>query len=249
VGFQRKRPTTDGTRMRELEQEVNSDLGRTSSPELVLVDPELAARARASLAIHPAPPRSVTPVRSSQLAEDESLEAPPPAAKKQHGPTRWPGRRSWPLMAGTAAAIVATLLLLDVRVEVGKSPASAEPATLDLPPPALPSLPPISPTQPASTSEPRSATKPPSSPKLEPRRFAWAPVQGATAYRIEIRRGSMLIFARETTRPEIEIPRAWKRAGVTQTLRPGEYRWYVWPIVSERRSTKAVVQASLSIPE
>jgi hypothetical protein len=93
-----------------------------------------------------------------------------------------------------------------------------------------------------------SRTKRDASPKLQARRFAWAPVKDAGGYWVEIRKGSTLIFARETKRPEIEIPRTWKRSGVRQVLRPDEYRWYVWPIVAGRRSTKAVVQASLSIP-
>lgn len=152
--------------------------------------------------------------------------------------------------------IVTSLLLLDVRVEVGKSPASAEPTSpgITAPAPVTPSEPPVSPApvspRPKSV-QPKSSSgrKPDLSPKLQSRRFAWAPVKGATSYRVEIRRGSKLIFARETTRPEVEIPRTWKRAGVKHALRPGEYRWYVWPIVAGRRSTKATVQASLSIPE
>jgi hypothetical protein len=73
-------------------------------------------------------------------------------------------------------------------------------------------------------------------------------VKGASRYRVEIHRGSTRIFWRETKKPEVTVPRAWTLEGRQQVLRPGEYRWYVWPIVSGRRSTRAVVQASLSIP-
>jgi hypothetical protein len=30
-------------------------------------------------------------------------------------------------------------------------------------------------------------------------------------------------------------------------LEPGDYRWYVWPIVAGTRGTKAIVQTTLTI--
>jgi hypothetical protein len=73
-------------------------------------------------------------------------------------------------------------------------------------------------------------------------------VKGASGYRVEIRRGPSRIFVRETKKPEATVPPTWRLDGRRQALRPGEYRWYVWAIVSGRRSARAVVQASLSIP-
>lgn len=230
--------------MPEPELAVSSpDQSRGVSPELVLVDPELAVRERERLSVRLAALQPVeAEIRSPGVAEGRS-----PGTPAVETPSRSETRRrsrSLPLLVGTAAAIVVSLLLLDVRVEVGKSPASAESQTPSPDGAALPSTPPVSP----APRSPSSPLKPHPSPKLQDRRFAWAPVKQATGYRVEIHRGPTRIFARETTRPEIEIPRTWKRSGVRQTLRPGEYRWYVWPIVAGRRSTKAVVQASLSIP-
>jgi hypothetical protein len=242
--------------MPECERAVSSpEHSRRVSPELVLVDPELAARERASLSLPVAPLARVAPEAPSRGdVVDESAVTPAAEIEQQPERLQWHRRRPWPLLAGAAAVIVGSLLLLDVRVEVGKSPASAEPTSPGITAPALPSEPPVSPS-PVSprpkSARPRSSSGPKRdlSPKLQSRRFAWAPAKGATGYRVEIRKGSKLIFARETTRPEVEIPRTWKRDGVKHALRPGEYRWYVWPIVAGSRSTKAIVQASLSIPE
>ncbi len=140
--------------------------------------------------------------------------------------------RAWRLPVGAAAAIVVVLLLLDVRVEVGESPASAESRT-ELSAPSEQPVP--GPASPADA-------------ELQVRRFAWAPAAGASRYRVEIFEGPTRIFVAETTRPQIAVPKSWRYAGAARVLRPGEYRWYVWPIVSGRRASRALVQASLSIP-
>ena len=205
------------------------------SPELVLVDPELAARERARLleggvdsALANAEVSNLGPIRD-QLVRAAKAAEPTRAASGRPG-----GRRqTWRVPAGVAAAIVIGLLLLDVKVEVGRSPAGAESNS------ALPAEAPEA-----------SAPAPSPGPSLQPevRRFAWAPVKGATGYRVEIHRGLTRIFVRETRKPQVTVPRMWKESGRTRALGPGEYRWYVWPIVSGRRSARAVVQASLSIP-
>lgn len=203
------------------------------SPELVLVDPELGARERARLP---------EPVVDSRLVSAEVGLGPtshhPVRTLKASSPTSAGGRpslrrQSWRVPTGVAAAIVVGLLLLDVRVEVGRSPAAAETSS------ALPAATPEA-APPAPSRDP--------SPQSEVRRFAWARVKGAARYHIEIHRGQMRIFVRETRKPEVTVPRAWILDGQPQALRPGEYRWYVWPIVSGRRAGQAVVQASLSIP-
>ena len=46
----------------------------------------------------------------------------------------------------------------------------------------------------------------------EPRRFAWAPVDGATRYHVELFRGSDRVLARETVRPTLELGTSWSDA-------------------------------------
>jgi hypothetical protein len=102
------------------------------------------------------------------------------------------------------------------------------------------------PSQPAQTS--RQRAKKTAKQTSSPRRFAWAPVAGASGYRVEFYRGSELIFGAGTRQAQIAIPATWKSGGRVHRLEPGEYRWYVWPIVDKRRASSAIVQAKLAVP-
>ena len=82
----------------------------------------------------------------------------------------------------------------------------------------------------------------------EPRRFAWAPVEGAVAYHVELFRGADRVLAKETKEPILELGSTWRFEGRLVHLTPGSYRWYVWPVTKTGRATEAVVQAKLSIP-
>ena len=102
------------------------------------------------------------------------------------------------------------------------------------------------PSQPAKTS--RQQVKKGAEQTYSSRRFAWAPFAGASGYRVEFYRGSELIFGAGTRQAQIAIPATWKSSGRVQRLEPGEYRWYVWPIVDQRRASSAIVQAKLAVP-
>ena len=80
------------------------------------------------------------------------------------------------------------------------------------------------------------------------RRFAWAPVPGATGYHVELFRGADRVLAQETKEPVLELGSSWRYEGKTVQLSPGIYRWYVWPVTKSGRATQAVVQAKLTIP-
>ena len=227
--------------------------GGAVSPELVLVDPELAASARPRL---PEPPDSLAraprvPVRSPTIFRTDAFIAVTTAAldADEEPPSRiarhW--SQSWRFVAGVATVTIVTLLLLDVRVEVGKAPASAERTVSGK----------------SSTSQlggrrsaPGGGKPPASSYGSRPERaavprarhFAWAPERSTSAYHVELFHGSTRVFAKDTTAPEITIPARWSFAGKRRWLQPGEYRWYVWPVVSGQRRSKAIVQAKLVVP-
>jgi hypothetical protein len=92
----------------------------------------------------------------------------------------------------------------------------------------------------------RPAATPAASP--EPRRFAWAPVDGAVAYRLELFRGDKQVLEVRTTAPAYELGNQWQHAGTTERLSPGGYRWYVWPVYPSGPAGQAVVQAQLTVP-
>lgn len=96
----------------------------------------------------------------------------------------------------------------------------------------------------------RPATAPPAAPPSVPslvRRFAWAPVTGAGAYLVELRRGGELVFSRRTAATTLTIPKRWRFAGKQQSLRPGRYVWYVWPLLDGKRGGQASVRSTLAI--
>jgi hypothetical protein len=150
--------------------------------------------------------------------------------------------RSWRVLIGVAAVTILSLLLLDVRVQVGKTPASAE--TSQEPPSAPSTL-----VRPPRASVPKRehenrgerATKP------RPRRFAWAPAPGASGYHIEFFKGAVLAFSANTTKPQLTVPARWNEDEKTRSLISGEYRWYVWPVISGARASRAIVQARLVV--
>ena len=100
----------------------------------------------------------------------------------------------------------------------------------------------------ATRARAKKAAAPPPPAEAEPRRFAWAPVDGATRYHVELFRGSDRVLARETVRPTLELGTSWRHEGRVVRLTPGQYRWYVWPVTSGGRAAKAIVQARLAIP-
>ena len=85
-----------------------------------------------------------------------------------------------------------------------------------------------------------STTAPASGPSA--RNFAWAPVQGASEYDVEIRRNGKVLYAATTSVPHVKVPAQWERGRRKLTLSPGAYQWYVWPILgaSGRRGAALV---------
>ena len=110
----------------------------------------------------------------------------------------------------------------------------------------------VKPKPKTTTAKPKAATTPPKKTAAAPaaaetRRFAWAPVDGAVGYHVELFRGNDRVLARDTKAPVLELAPSWRYQGRTVTLTPGEYRWYVWPVTASGRGTQAVVQAKLSV--
>lgn len=263
-----------------------AELGRTvgpetSSPELALVDDDLAVRARERLA---EPDDTLARVQHeiwlSRLAACE-------AACTDHTSEfarRWrsvaarlarlQAMRLGPalLAAGAFAATLAIAARFDTDVDFqGTQAAPASPNSVELvAPPTVSST--GSDKTATATGSGRTATatgsektvrrgssgseRPKSrisasrpSTKSEPgrRRFAWAPVPGASSYRVEFFRGDARIYTADTSRPQLALPARWTLAGRTHRLTPGTYRWYVWPVSSGIRRSEATVQAELVV--
>jgi hypothetical protein len=221
------RPPADSGSSRESSEPIRMLLGVLPdsfqlSPELALVDPELAARARNELG----PPGAIA--RAAISACEEPTPAPEPVAPV-------PGSHSghW---------VRASLRLARAGVVLGLFAFVAGSAHNPLAVQALPV-----PT-PSRAPAHHSSLPAPAAGRATTRRFAWAPVPGASRYDIQLFRGGVAVFRTATSSPTVLVPTQWHYAGRVETLSPGDYRWYVWPIYpNNRRSETAVVSARLSI--
>jgi hypothetical protein len=219
------------------------------SPELVLVDPLLREGARSRLPESDTLSRVDALVQTSRMASlaRRSLEVPrggaSSAVEVAHRSSPIRRSRSVVLAAGGASGAVAIALLVGVRVDLKGTSAGADTApVLNMPAPSVPKTADLS-----AEAQPKAGRRPPAT-ESAPRRFVWAPAESASGYQVALFRGSSLVFSANTTRAEVLIPTTWSFAGKRRTLKPGEYRWYVWPVVSGLRKSEAIVRAKLVIP-
>jgi hypothetical protein len=235
------------------------------SPELVLIDPTLAEHARAHLAdtgdtllrierLIQAGRRPVLGAKGTTLDGFEMVSSSVDSRSIPDRPQRKAHGRSVVLAGVAAVAVLITSLLAGVRIDFGGDPAGAD-ATARQPQTVISRAAPA--VGAASQASPRRSSRGASrshgkddrsGSAAGSRRFAWAPVPGASGYHVELFRGRSLVFSVDTTDAQVSIPARWNRSGQRMTLRPGEYRWYVWALRSGVRASSAIVQARLDIP-
>jgi hypothetical protein len=67
-----------------------------------------------------------------------------------------------------------------------------------------------------------------------PPRLRWSAVKGAVFYNLQLIRGGKVLSV-WPTRPSFQVRRTWIYKGRRYRLRPGVYRWYVWPRLAAGR--------------
>lgn len=206
------------------------------SPELALVDPALAARARAALGEPGEAHRSRLQLTRNGPEHVEELQKPSPAEDRVRSRRRF--------------ATVVALLIAPVLVGAGVAAAMwvEEDGAVSA---SAPQAPPVSgsSTPRGSVSKPRPRTNPPAqkaprsqaarparkrpSPRRttsRPRTFAWPQVQGAKHYRVELFQRGVKIFDAKIAAPRLILPARWTHAGRRFRLEQGRYWWRVRPV-------------------
>jgi len=203
------------------------------SPELALVDPELAAEARALLPDGPG-------IRIA--GRRETIELIPFSV-----PAIPVGRRIRPAPV-IASILLGAALVAGIGAGVALSVLDREPAAQSSAPVAAPTMPPTQ-VSPA----PRPPTVPPSrsGPNVvEPPRFVWPAEPGVERYRVALYRGGQQIFERDVRATALELPRAWMHEGRAYDLTRGTYRWVVWPLFRSGEGSRlgpAIVSANYTV--
>lgn len=231
------------------------------TPELALVDPELAERARERLADVPdrgavaEPTFEAAPVvakiptaeTAADVVRHEPIEAEPDDAEAHEPPA--PRRRrgigralvvALAVLGAIGVALVVPAVLLEDRTA---SPSADTPV-------AVPTAP-VDAAQPtpdaAATNEANGQEAPAAG---GPRTFGWVPVDGARHYHVAFYRGNEKIYETWPRRPRLVLEPQWTFKGQRFRLSPGEYRWVVRPGFGARRTGRygsAVVDASLLV--
>jgi len=175
----------------------------------------------------------------------------PPVAKKSAGKTKVASSTKKPARAKPKPAASKRAVTKPVTTKkTSAANASTKPKTTAAPKPKTQAS--VKPKPKTTTTKPKAATTPPKKTAGAPaagetRRFAWAPVDGAVGYHVELFRGNDRVLAQDTKEPVLELAPSWRYQGRNVTLTPGEYRWYVWPVTASGRGTQAVVQAKLTV--
>jgi outer membrane biosynthesis protein TonB len=212
------------------------------SPELVLVDPELAAGARAALPDHPWP---------APVPIDPSLR-PGPGRQFRVGAILG--------QLGFVAAFILVISVLSVvpkgdrptfaarpapakpRTSQPAAPQRTQPPTVREKPPAARKKPAVKKAEPKPAPVRRPKRKPAASPKSQARRstpakprkqpkftpartFSWPPQARAASYQVTFLRNGRPFYRTRTRAPRVELP---PRVRFTS----GGYRWIVRPVIA-----------------
>jgi hypothetical protein len=68
--------------------------------------------------------------------------------------------------------------------------------------------------------------------------LAWTPVRHSTYYNVQLYRDGRKVFSLWPSHPELVLSLSWTFSRHRYALKPGRYRWYVWPGFGSRQSAR-----------
>jgi hypothetical protein len=257
------RPNTVGDR-------TETRPGEPLTPELVLVDPDLARRARKQL------PEKEPEHRRVAVEQGPAAQAPlfgfvqptpsTHVVDRQHRSRKPPrGGRVLVLLILSVAAAVAILRVEPLKHFFWESreatvvPAGDDESAAGVPRGDTLATPKPGPKPQAGSTQRTAPSRRSAKPKTQraippaaqpPRAFAWVAVPNATYYFVQFYRGGDEIFRARPSAPRLLVPAQWTLKGHRYSLTPGRYRWSVRPGFgrqSQARYGQPVVRAKLVI--
>ena len=237
------------------------------SPELALVDPELAARAREAL----------PDLALRRLAAAAAHEIAPAPSASRGWRDRVPTTPGLTLLATAAASLVVTAItghesargegpIFEVVQEAELPPAAGngsvettndQPLTGSAVTGGRPSSAVTAVSTGGTAAVPASGARRPASTSSGPRHSSFrAPHASATTlvwpgspqatYDVELVRGDVIILSSRTAASHVVVRRRWQRSGVSYSIRP-EDQAFVWPVVNGRRAAAPIVDGVLAL--
>ena len=244
--------------------------GDQLSPELALVDPDLAARARQRLTAdwqaqrqreRVAPP---APAPTRRALRPERPDAPvvrPRRSRQRRRRGAAFAMAAAALVAGGAAYLIASSSRIDKWLSRDEPVRSSGRSVDETHGRATANTTATTTTAAASAGTTTrfagksSSPKPPaaSPPRQRPkqgqrqgRAFGWPPVAHANSYLVDFYKGRTKIYAARRSKPTLTLPPQWTFRRHRYRLSPGRYRWRVRAILAGRRE-KVVVRATLQV--
>jgi len=207
------------------------------SPELALVDPELARRARASLGHHELPWH-----RAGLPAESPVTAAPPPAERHDTGQ---PQAEAAPFRPRRNRCIVPSLLsgLLGALIVALAISFKSTPGYY---------MPPVPSTDSGAATQPPAVTAPTTTGAAAPSggiRVSWKPERDAVGYEVALVRDSRTLYRAYSLQTSLEIPARWSFRGREYVLASGVYKWLVWPVgAAGKRDASPSTRRTIIVP-
>jgi hypothetical protein len=71
-----------------------------------------------------------------------------------------------------------------------------------------------------------------------PPTLRWTPMRSATYYNVQLFRGDRKVLSTWPAHAKLQLKRTWHFGGHLWRLKPGKYRWYVWPGYGRRSAAR-----------